>query len=208
MGGGSTRMGAPKALLDWHGTPLVAHVVGVLSEAVAPGPLVVVAQRGQELPALPEGVELVRDREAGRGPLQGLLGGLEALAAQVDAAFVAATDLPLLTPSFVRRLLDALEPGLDAAVPVAHGHRQPFAAAYRPSVAPLLEALLVGGERRAGVLLERCRTRFLDEAELLADAELARVDPRLDSLVNVNTPAEYAAALARSRRERTSATDP
>jgi molybdopterin-guanine dinucleotide biosynthesis protein A len=37
-----------------------------------------------------------------------------------------------------------------------------------------------------------------DEALLLADPVLAAADPGLDSLVNVNDPAEYAAALARA----------
>jgi molybdopterin-guanine dinucleotide biosynthesis protein A len=37
----------------------------------------------------------------------------------------------------------------------------------------------------------------LDDAALRADPAVARLDPDLDSLTNVNTPAEYAAARAR-----------
>ena len=41
----------------------------------------------------------------------------------------------------------------------------------------------------------------LDDAALLAEPELARHDPGLDSLVNVNEPDDYAAALARPEPE-------
>jgi len=37
----------------------------------------------------------------------------------------------------------------------------------------------------------------LDDPALRADPAVARLDPELDSLTNVNTPAEYAAARAR-----------
>jgi molybdopterin-guanine dinucleotide biosynthesis protein A len=46
-------------------------------------------------------------------------------------------------------------------------------------------------------LFERARVLTLDEAALLADPVLAAVDPRLDSLHNVNTPEEYREARAR-----------
>jgi molybdopterin-guanine dinucleotide biosynthesis protein A len=192
-------MGAAKALLDWHGRPLVVHVAAVMARAVAPGPVVVVARPGQELPPLGAGVAVVRDSVGGRGPLQGLLDGLEAFAGEVETAFVAGTDMPLLRPAFVRAVVLARTTDVDAAVPVAHGFRQPLAAAYAVALAPFVRKLLDDGERGAGVLLDRCRARFLDEAALLDDAELARDDPELDSLVNVNTPEEYAAALARGR---------
>jgi molybdopterin-guanine dinucleotide biosynthesis protein A len=44
------------------------------------------------------------------------------------------------------------------------------------------------------------RTIFADEALLLEGAELRAADPGLLSLENVNTPEEYAAALARVGR--------
>jgi molybdopterin-guanine dinucleotide biosynthesis protein A len=198
-GGASSRMGAPKELLDWHGTPLVAHVAGIVAAAVAPGPVVVVARRGQAVPPLPGGVEVVRDSVEGQGPLQALRDGLDAVAGRCDAAFVAATDLPLLRPELVRRVLDALEPDDDAAVPVALGRRHVLAAAYATGVVGAVDELLGEGERRVTVLLERCRVRLLDQGALLADRALARADPRLDSLANANTPAEWEDAVARGR---------
>jgi molybdopterin-guanine dinucleotide biosynthesis protein A len=196
-GGRSTRMGTPKAWLDWHGTTLLDRVVRVVSRAVDGGPIVVVRAPGQELPDLPEGVTIVEDAAEGQGPLEGLAAGLEELAGAASAAFVSSTDAAFLHPAFARRVLAALEPEVDAAVPHARGHRQPLAAAYRTSLAPLVHELLAAGERKPAFLLERCRTVFLDEAFLLADPVLATADPELASLENLNDPDSYRAALAR-----------
>jgi molybdopterin-guanine dinucleotide biosynthesis protein A len=196
-GGESVRMGTPKESLDWGGVPLVAHVAETLVQAVAPGSVVVVARDGQLLPGLPAEVVVVGDTVEGIGPLQGLRDGLAALSGRAEVAFVAATDLPLLSPSFVRRVLDALEPGFDAAIPVVRGRQHVLASAYDVSLVSTVDELLASGERRVRALLERRRVRFLDEAELLSDPELADLDPELESVVGANTPAEYAAALAR-----------
>ncbi|HEX3712323.1 MAG TPA: molybdenum cofactor guanylyltransferase [Trebonia sp.] len=200
-GGRSARMGTPKAALAWDGQTLLHRTVTVLAEA-AGGPVVVVRAAGQPLPRLPEATLVVEDPRAGRGPLQGIAAGLAALAALAEApaaAFVAATDMPFLHQAFVRRVLALLaEDGADVALPVARGHVQPLAAAYRTALAPAADRLVAGGLLRPADLFAGCTVSRLDEARLLAGPELAAADPGLDSLVNVNEPAEYAAALARS----------
>jgi molybdopterin-guanine dinucleotide biosynthesis protein A len=50
-------------------------------------------------------------------------------------------------------------------------------------------------------LFAQCAVERLDDAALLADPALAAADPHLDSLVNVNEPADYAAARARPAPE-------
>src|SRR5688500_11143072 len=99
-GGRSTRMGRPKAALEWHGTTLLERVVGVVGRVVD-GPVVVVRAPGQELPPLPPGVALATDAREGRGPLQGLAAGLEAVGGDAERAYVSSTDVPLLHPAFV-----------------------------------------------------------------------------------------------------------
>ncbi|GAA1860588.1 molybdenum cofactor guanylyltransferase [Pseudonocardia ailaonensis] len=192
-GGRSSRMGRPKAWLDWGGRPLLAHVVGIVA-GVVDGPVVVVGAPGQELPGVP--AEVVEDPVEGRGPLQGISAGLTALEGRADAAFVASVDLPFLQPAYVRRVLAMLG---DHAVllPVAHGHHQPLAAAYRTDLAPTVRALLDEGRGRPPDLFATVDVRRVDPAALLADPLLAAADPELSSLVNVNTPEEYAAALER-----------
>ncbi len=191
-------MGAPKSSLEWHGSTLLRRVVGLAARGVD-GTVVVVRAQGQQLPALPAGVEVVDDVEQGRGPLQGIATGLEALAGH-DSAFVCSTDLPFLHPAFVRCVVRALGDG-DVALPVVRGFRQPLAAAYRTALAARARALLAQDRARAGFLLEDAAVAFLDEAALLADARLRRADPSLASVDGVNDPLEYDAARRRPAPE-------
>jgi molybdopterin-guanine dinucleotide biosynthesis protein A len=195
-GGRSLRMGSSKAWLDWHGTTLLAHVAAIVGRAVDGGPLVVVAAAGQRLPALAPGTIVVEDAREGLGPLQGIATGLAALAGLADVAFVSSTDAALLHPRFVQRVLEGVDPDIEAVVPHARGHRQPLAAAYRVALASRIDALLEEGRAKPAFLFERSRTRFVDDAWLLADRALAAADPALASLENLNDAAAYSAALA------------
>jgi molybdopterin-guanine dinucleotide biosynthesis protein A len=194
-GGRSSRMGRPKAELEWHGSTLLRRTLGVLARSVD-GPLLVVRAAGQPLPELPAQVDIVEDPEQGLGPLQGIAAGLAALAGRARTAFVCSTDLPFLHPAFVRRVLSALTDDLDVVLPVARGYPQPLAAAYRVTLAPLVTDLIEAGDRRPAFLFrhERCRTLRMDDAALLEDPVLAAADPALDSVVNVNSPDDYHAA--------------
>ena len=195
VGGRSSRMGRPKAWLEWHGSTLLARAAGLLSRTLD-GPVVVVAAPGQELPPLPAGVEVVTDPVEGVGPMQGVATGLHAIGDRADAAFVASTDMPFLHPAFVRRVA-AARGDADVALPFARGFRQPLAAAYRTGLAGLVTDLIAQGRSRPGMLYEHCAVLRLTDADLLADAAVARLDPDLDSVLNVNTPEDYAAARAR-----------
>ena len=179
-GGRSRRMGTPKAWLDWHGSTLLRRTCGVVARGAA-GPVVVVRAPGQKLPELPDDVRVVEDAREGQGPLQGLLAGLEAVDGEL--AFVASTDMPFLHPHFVAAVCAAAGDA-DAAVPHVGGFRQPLAAAYRTALAPLLSELTGAGRLEPAFLLDRCDTRWL--------ADL----PHPESVRNLNTRADYEAALA------------
>jgi molybdenum cofactor guanylyltransferase len=194
VGGRSSRMGTAKAALPWHGTTLLARTAGVLLRATD-GPVLVVRAPGQPLPSLPAHVEVHDDPVEGRGPLQGIATGLAALTGRAEVAFVAATDLPLLHPAYVRAVLAALDADHDVALPHVAGHRQTLAAAYRVALAALTASLVGGSDGRPPSLFARCRVRTLTAADLLADPALAAADPSLDSLRNVNDPEAYAEAL-------------
>ncbi|OLF05625.1 molybdenum cofactor guanylyltransferase [Actinophytocola xinjiangensis] len=192
-GGRSSRMGEAKAGLDWHGSTLLYRASAVLARTVD-GPVVVVAAPGQDLPDLPAGVAVVEDPVEGLGPMQGLAAGLASVADRAGAAFVCSTDLPFLHPAYVRRVLRALTEGVDVVLPLAKGFRQPLAAAYRTGLADLVGTLIGEGNLRPGMIFEHCAVTRLTDEDLLADTDLARHDPDLDSVLNVNTPADYAAA--------------
>jgi molybdopterin-guanine dinucleotide biosynthesis protein A len=199
-GGRSSRMGESKAALEWHGSTLLHRTAGLLVRSVD-GPVVVVRAPGQQLPALPTGVEVVEDPVEGRGPMQGIATGLAAVADRAPVAFVCSTDLPFLHPAYVRRVLGALGPDVDVVLPHAGGHRQPLAAAYRTGLAPLVAREVADGRLKLAMLFDHCRVRRTDAADLLADTALAAVDPELDSVLNVNEPGDYRAARERAAPE-------
>ena len=204
-GGRSSRMGVPKAALEWHGSTLLRRTCGVLQRAGLQ-PVVVVRAPGQELPALPADVEVVDDPREGLGPLQGMAVGLTALADRADVAFVCSTDLPFLHAELVRRVLRPFghpihSEALDVVLPVARGYPQPLSAAYRTRLAPVVAALVAADRLRPAFIFEDATVLRLDDDALLADAALRAADPTLESLVNVNERADYDAARARPAPE-------
>jgi molybdopterin-guanine dinucleotide biosynthesis protein A len=185
-GGQSRRMGRAKAWLPFAGELMLPRVVRRLSEAVAP--VVVVAAPDQEVPPLPPDVAVVRDDERGRGPLQGLAAGLDALRGRVEAAYLSGCDVPLLRPAFVSRLVELLGEN-QACVANVGGYHHPLAAVYRVGVLDAVRRLLAEGRLRPFFLFEAVPTR------VVAAEELADVDPTFQTLRNLNTPEEYEAAL-------------
>ncbi len=195
-GGRSSRMGAAKASLEWHGSTLLRRVAGLVERSVD-GPVVIVRSPGQPLPRLPASWEVVDDLHPGRGPLEGLAAGLRALDGRAELAYASSTDVPFLHTSFVGAVVGGIGGGDAVCVPVIGRRWQPLAAVYRTSVLPILDDLLGAGELRVSDLFDRCRVRRLDRAGLLASAGVAAGDPELESVVNLNDPAAYAAARAR-----------
>jgi len=188
-GGGSRRLGRPKALLPFGPETMLKRVVRIVGEAAAP--VVVVAAAGQELPDLPPGTLIARDRRPDRGPLEGIAVGLRALGDRVEAAFVTGCDAPLLLSAFVRRVIQ-LAAGFEVAVPAVGGRDEPLAAVYRVGVLPQAESLLAEDRLRPALFFDCVPTRRI------AAEELADVDPTLQSLIGVNTPEQHLAALKRA----------
>lgn len=189
-------MGTSKAALPWHGSTLLRRTVGIVARGVS-GPVVVVRAPDQPLPDLPGDVDVRDDEHEGLGPMQGLAVGLHSLVGVADVAFCCSTDLPFLHTAFVQRVVGAMDDAHDVVLPMAHGHRQPLAAAYRPALVTEIDALLAEGRLKPAFLFDRCRVLRLDDEALVADRRLAALDPSLDSVLNVNEPADYEQAHAR-----------
>ena len=190
-GGRSTRMGFPKALLPFGNETMLQRVVRLLGTVVSP--IVVVAAPGQQVPALPAGVTVARDERDARGPLEALRAGLKALPVDVDAAYVTSCDVPMLVPAFAQRMIE-LASDHDIAVMEIDGFAHPLSAVYRRSTLSAVEALLAEDRLRPAFLFERVKTRRVRAEEMVA------VDPQLLTLRNLNTQADYKAALESLRQ--------
>jgi molybdopterin-guanine dinucleotide biosynthesis protein A len=193
-GGRSQRMGRDKPSLPWHGSTLARRAAGLLARVAEP-PVIVVCAPDQQLPALPDWVQVVRDPEPGLGPLAGIAAGLAAAGPRAEAAAVCAVDAPLAHPAVLSALLGALGTA-PAVVPVSDGRPQPLFAVYRTKLAFLAAALVADGERRAAQLGERAGARVVEPFELLVVDDVAALDPALASFVSVDHIDAYEGALA------------
>lgn len=191
-GGQSRRMGQSKAWLPFGQETMLARVVRVLGQVSRFCQLVVVAAPEQQLPSLPAPVRLARDAVPGRGPLEGMAAGLNALTAICPdvhwACYVTSCDVPLLRPAFVEAVCARLGEA-DAVVPVQSGRHHPLAAAYRSTVLPVIRRLLADDQLRPRALYKHIHTVYVPVDEL------READPDLHSLQNVNTRDDYLWAL-------------
>lgn len=185
-GGKSSRMGQPKAWLPFGNERMLQRAVRILKQIV--DPIIVAAAPGQELPELPDDVMIVRDEESEQGPLQGIMVGLTTIAPYAEAAYVTSCDVPLLSVEFVRFVIGQLGQH-EIAIPRDEKFHHPLAAVYRCEVAAAARRLIQSDRRRPVFLLDECSTNEIPVAELRA------VDPNLHSLMNLNYPEDYAAAL-------------
>ena len=80
------------------------------------------------------------------------------------------------------------------AVPQVHGYLHPLAAAYRVACLPLAQQMLADGRLRPVFLCDALPHRIVTEQEI------ADVDPTFQSLRNLNTPGDYAAALRNAQQ--------
>ena len=187
--------------LRWRGTGRpCCGVSAVLVEGVD-GPVLVVRAPGQQLPALPRRVEVFDDARRGLGPLQGLAAGLAALQDRARRRLrLAPPTSPLLHPAVrpprSRRALNRRARRRAPRSPAASAH--PLAAAL-----PHLRCrrAVARADRRATVCGPRSCSRpagfgGCDAPQLLADPAL-RPPIRTRLGLNLNGPADYAAALAR-----------
>lgn len=190
-GGRSRRMGQDKGALPFGPATLldlalrhmaeVADVIAVSLSAGADTP------RPAPPPRVP--VRWVRDAEAYRGPLFGLLHGFRALAGAAERIAVMPVDMPFLDGRWLRRLLEGLADHPACALRW-QGYTNALTAAYRADALARLERLVAEGRQRPIALLEGVDALIL-EVEALWKPEDGPC-PMLDT----DTPEDYRAALA------------
>jgi molybdopterin-guanine dinucleotide biosynthesis protein A len=188
-GGASTRFGADKLLVPLDGRPLLHHAL-LASAGVADRLVLVLAPRGP-VPRIPADLRIplvvVRDREAGGGPLVGLLAGLDATPDD-HLALVVAGDMPSLHASVLALLLDQLRGDPDvAAVTLAGESPAPLPAALRPGPARAAASdALTAGRRSLLACLDR-----LPRAEI-APGIWRAIDPAGATLRDVDVRGDLA----------------
>jgi molybdopterin-guanine dinucleotide biosynthesis protein A len=148
-GGGSRRMGRPKAWLEVGDTFLLRYVVERLAPAFAE---VMVSFAEPEQLAEPLPYRIVFDRKRSAGPLAGLEAGL--LVARNEVIFAVACDMPYVTQDVAQMAIAAARRS-DAAIPRIDGRPEPVCGAYgRTALPAITEALDAGRLKTADAIAD------------------------------------------------------
>ena len=168
-GGSSTRMGESKARLTVEGATFLDRVYGtmcgIFDEVIVCG--------GD---AVPQGGILVADEVEGEGPVAGLLSAFRV--AEGRAVFVAAVDMPMITPEAILSLVEPVVVGASARIAVVEGRVQPLFGAYGSRVEPIARAVFDAGRRSV--------LRVVDDIDYVTKVPIER-----DEGFNVNTVEDY-----------------
>ncbi|GAB4326566.1 MAG: hypothetical protein Kow0010_09680 [Dehalococcoidia bacterium] len=179
--GSSTRMGMPKALLDWGGQPLVRYQVEQLCEAGVDEVIVVLGYRGDDIRRLLRGLNCraMLNPRFQLGRAGSLRIGAKATAYNTDAIIVVNVDQPR-PAAFYRDLIAAHRPGAAATRPTANGrHGHP---------------VIVSGSLRTELLEASDADEGLRGILARHAGEVVDIPADEVCLLDINTPEEYTAA--------------
>ncbi len=182
-GGGSRRMGRPKAWLEVGDTFLLRYVVDRLAPAFSE---VIVSFAEPEQLEVPLPYRIVFDRKQSAGPLAGLEAGL--LAAHYEAVFAVACDMPYVTQEIAHMAIVAARRS-DAAIPRIDDRPEPVCGAYRRSALPAITEALDAGRLKTADVVAELDVTWLED-----------LDPELFRSLNTSEDLDrFHAELARQR---------
>jgi molybdopterin-guanine dinucleotide biosynthesis protein A len=179
-GGGSSRLGRDKAMLQIGGQPLLTRAVRLLhtlaEEVLVLGP----PERAAHAPD----ARVIPDQRPGDGPLPALATALREM--RGDRLVAVATDMPFLNVDLLRFLLDRAD-AYDVVVPRVGDRTQQLHAVYARACLPVITAQLERNDLKFDRFFTSVRTLIVEEAEV------AWLDPGFLSFRNINTEADWAA---------------
>ena len=187
-GGRSQRMGADKRFLEVGDKTLVDRALEIY-EQLFEEILVVVAEPTADLASHRHRVHV--DLIPDCGSLGGLYTGLSG--ATRDGVFAAACDMPFLNPMVIAHLV-SLSPESDIVMPKLATGLQPMHAVYGKTCLPHFRRMIDAGR----LTIQEVTQNASLNVRYVQEDELRKIDSRLLSFLNLNTPAdlEFARKLA------------
>jgi len=181
-GGKSGRMGMDKALIRFGDRTLLERSVEKMSAIFSH--VIVAGGKAERYPGL--GVPVVDDRSEGKGPIAGLCAGLRAAA--TDRIFAVACDTPFPNENLIRHLIDA-DPEADWIIPITPRGFEPLFAVYSKNCLAPMEEISQSDDKRIICLFTMVKVHRVTREEV------DRLDPNLESFININTPEDVDAFL-------------
>jgi molybdopterin-guanine dinucleotide biosynthesis protein A len=194
-GGGSTRFGADKALVQFEGKTLLARTVELVASVC--GETKIVAPPGKYGDVT---VSILADRWPGQGPLGGILTALQHISEQREIptrtqveergigsyALILSCDMPFLTHEWLAYLCDrAVRGTAQVIVPQSENGLEPLCACWRTDSVSTVQTAFETGVRKVTEAMKRLPMEVLDESAW------KRFDTDGRLFWNMNTPAEY-----------------
>jgi molybdopterin-guanine dinucleotide biosynthesis protein A len=194
-GGGSTRFGRDKALIEFGGKPMLVRMAELLGSVTSETFVVAAPERYAKL-----GLECIPDRWPGEGPLGGIITALlhsQANAASCKWNFVVSCDMPFLAADWIQYMTErAAKSAAHVLLPHSASGPEPLCACYRTDAAEPLRAAFESGVRKITEALKRVEREVLDERDW------KRFDSEGRLFWNMNTAADYAEAVRILEAER------
>lgn len=182
-GGAGRRLGGLiKPLISIGGRRIIDRQLTALRPVV--DTIALVTTPHADLAGLDElGLPIWEDERPSLGPLGGILTAL--VNSQAASTLIVAGDMPFLTATFLRHLIEMARGSADAVIPRTAAGYQPLCGVYRRRCIAAIRRRLDVGALTVTQLLSDLRVREIGETEL------ARLDPGGTLFFNVNTPADY-----------------
>jgi molybdopterin-guanine dinucleotide biosynthesis protein A len=184
VGGGSTRFGRDKALVEIGGRIMLAQMIELMQSAAGKVKLVALPGKYEGY-----GVEIVADQWPGEGPLGGIITALEDAgkgSRKSEWNLMVSCDMPFFTNDWLKFMCGrAAESKAQVVLPHSASGPEPLCACYRTDGAGALRAAFESGVRKVTEGLKHVTTEVLDEKDW------KRFDSAGRLFWNMNTLADY-----------------
>jgi len=183
-GGGSTRFGRDKALVEIDGVAMLLRMRGLLGAVSQQVTVIAPPLRYAAL-----GVTAVSDRWEGQGPLAGIITALlttKETGSVAEWNLIVGCDMPFLTREWLSYLAErALASRAEVVAPRSAQGLEPLCACWRTSAAAKLQNVFDGGVRKITEAMKSLEMEVVDEADW------KRFDNAGRLFWNMNTVADF-----------------
>ena len=183
-GGGSTRFGRDKALVEMDGVPMLLRMSALLREITNQVNVIAAPNKYAAL-----GISGIPDRWDGQGPLAGIITALLATeegGEETQWNLILGCDMPFLTQKWLAHLVGrALASNAEVVAPQSAQGLEPLCACWRTCAAPKLQTAFDEDVRKITQAMKRLQMEVLDEADW------KRFDAKGRLFWNMNTAADY-----------------
>jgi molybdenum cofactor guanylyltransferase len=182
-GGGSTRFGRDKALVEIEGAPMLTRMRALLRSVAADVQVIAAPHKYTAL-----GVTGIADRWEGQGPLAGIVTALLTTkeAGGAEWNLIIGCDMPFLTREWLSYLLArSLASGAEVVTPKSAQGLEPLCACWRTGAVPKLHRAFESGTRKITQAMKQLQLEVVDESDW------KRFDSAGRLFWNMNTAADY-----------------